>query len=166
GEVLSQTPAAGQKLEKGSVVEVDVSRGEATPDISAEDKEKAAINELLQQLARGRNDNDFALFMSCYSYGFRSTVQNNPTYRNLDYTAWQNVQAKWFSPPYTQRMTVDNLNIIMAGDMDSADVTFGSSYQLYEGGALSHSDYGVYTLKLVKEEVGWKILEESWVKTQ
>jgi hypothetical protein len=117
--VIAQSPAAGQKVEKGSVVRVDVTSnkdvGEGDNGTGAYAVSSKEIEELVNRLKAGRESADLALFMSCYSPSFISTPNNNPSYANKNYTEWQQAQAKYFDSRYRQEMTVENLQITVNG---------------------------------------------------
>ncbi len=158
GEVLSQTPAAGQKLEKGSVVRVDVC-GKKTAtgkgDGQAEDLEKQLEERLVGwKIAWERRD--INSYLSYYAPDFYCAY--NPKMSN--YTLMSQYKAELFRTYSWIQLELTGVQIILESD-SIAQTAFMQRFTCSDPRA---NDYGHKVLKWKNVNGQWLIYNEEWRK--
>ncbi len=158
GEVLSQTPAAGQKLEKGSVVRVDIcARVEQAEMGTAQRQEmEERLNERLNAWKASWQSRDINTYLSFYSPDFYSAY--NPKMAN--HTLMRQYKAGLFNAYSWIQVEITDLQIFIESDT-MAQTPFMQRFTCSDSRA---NDYGHKVLKWKNVNGQWLIYNEEWRK--
>lgn len=115
-------------------------------------KDEEIIKSIIEQWKQAWQNGNLEEYMNFYSINFYSR------YMKMNYNQWRDYKKKIFSRYYKMEITIQSMTITIQDD--EAVVKF---YQVFKGyGVRIYMDRGWKTIKLIKEDGQWKIVQEEW----